>query len=110
LTECSYLLCFHPSFPPFLQADATLFNLSLLTSDVYAVLYRYFAQNQPVSWLYGLGFFFTLGGLGLYHVPGAVNPRERARRREGGREEGVDGGDGVEVEGEDDEGEGGRIL
>ncbi|KAM3572172.1 hypothetical protein VYU27_005799 [Nannochloropsis oceanica] len=87
------------------EADATLFNLSLLTSDVYAVLYRYFAQHQPISWLYGLGFLFTLGGLGLYHVPGAVNPRKRVRGGEVGRWEGVnafgaelDGGVGEDVE------------
>jgi solute carrier family 35 protein F1/2 len=97
-----------PSSPSVLKADATLFNLSLLTSDVYAVLYRYFALNQPVSWLYGLGFFFTLGGLGLYHVPGAVNPRKRVRRREGGGEEEGDGGEWGE--GEEAEGVGGRVL
>lgn len=48
-----------------------------------------------------------MGGLGLYHVPGAVNLRKRGRGREGGRWEEVgafgtdlDGGDGEEVEGE----------
>lgn len=30
------------------QADATLFNLSLLTSDGYALLYRYLALKQTV--------------------------------------------------------------
>ena len=33
----------------YIQADATLFNLSLLTSDVYAVIYRYVALHQAVS-------------------------------------------------------------
>lgn len=81
------------------------------------MLYRYFAQHQPISWLYGLGFLFTLGGLGLYHVPGAVNPRKRVRGGEVGRWEGVnafgaelDGGVGEDVEGEDHRGGGGRVL
>jgi len=72
-----------------LQADATLFNLSLLTSDAYGVFYRYVALHQPVSYLYGVGFCLTLGGLGIYHVPGAVNSPHMVQRarREGEREE-----------------------
>lgn len=31
------------------QADATLFNLSLLTSDGYALLYRYWGLKQKVG-------------------------------------------------------------
>ncbi|EWM24522.1 solute carrier family 35 member f1 [Nannochloropsis gaditana] len=71
------------------EADATLFNLSLLTSDAYGVFYRYVALHQPVSYLYGVGFCLTLGGLGIYHVPGAVNSPHMVQRarREGEREE-----------------------
>lgn len=52
----------------FLQdSDATVFNLSLLTSDVYAVLFAYFAEHYLVHYLYFLAFVLVLIGLACYH-------------------------------------------
>jgi solute carrier family 35, member F1/2 len=55
------------------HADAPLFNLSLLTSDVYAVVFAYLAYDYSVHWLYYVAFAVTCAGLTLYHcVP--ANP------------------------------------
>mmetsp|Transcript_76508 Transcript_76508/g.140029 ORF Transcript_76508/g.140029 Transcript_76508/m.140029 type:complete len:340 (-) Transcript_76508:50-1069(-) len=50
-----------------LGADAALFNLSLLTSDVYSVLFSWLVQHQKFSWVYGAAFTTTVTGLVLYH-------------------------------------------
>lgn len=47
--------------------DSTFFNLSLLTSDVYAVIFSYFLYQQLVHWLYFVAFGFVVCGLFLYH-------------------------------------------
>ena len=49
------------------QSDAIVFNLSLLTSDVYAVLFTYFFEGYLVSWLYFLSFLLVMTGLTVYH-------------------------------------------
>jgi solute carrier family 35, member F1/2 len=49
------------------DADAAFFNLSLLTSDVYAVLFSYFVSGTSVPPLYFLAFAFTISGLFVYH-------------------------------------------
>jgi solute carrier family 35 protein F1/2 len=48
------------------EGDSTLFNLSLLTSDIYAVLASYFLFHTPVHWLYYIAFFFVVLGLIIY--------------------------------------------
>jgi solute carrier family 35 protein F1/2 len=48
-------------------SDSILFNLSLLTSDVYAVLFTYFYYNYVVNWLYFLSFGLVIVGLVIYH-------------------------------------------
>ena len=55
-------------------ADAALFNLSLLTSDVYAVAFSFVLDGHLVSWMYFLAFAFTLGGLFLYHTAPSPTP------------------------------------
>lgn len=50
-----------------LGADAALFNLSLLTSDVYSVLFSWLVQHQQFSWVYGAAFTTTVTGLVIYH-------------------------------------------
>lgn len=50
------------------KADATFFNLSLLTSDVYSVLFAWLVQHQPLTWLYGAAFATTVSGLTIYHL------------------------------------------
>lgn len=49
------------------ESDATLFNLSLLTSDVYAVIFSYFFSGQLVHWTYFIAFCLVVVGLGIYH-------------------------------------------
>ncbi len=49
------------------QSDAIVFNLSLLTSDVYAVVFTYFFKGYLVSWLYFLSFLLVMTGLTVYH-------------------------------------------
>ncbi|KAI7748780.1 hypothetical protein M8C21_033584, partial [Ambrosia artemisiifolia] len=53
--------------PLVLQASgATLFNLSLLTADMWAVVIRVFVYHQKVDWLYYVSFIFVGIGLVIY--------------------------------------------
>ncbi|CAH8269144.1 unnamed protein product [Arabidopsis lyrata] len=47
---------------------ATMFNLSLLTSDMWAVLIRTFGYHEKVDWLYFLAFATTATGLIVYSM------------------------------------------
>jgi len=52
----------------FLQiADAAVFNMSLLTCDVYSILFSWQVQHKDISWTYGAAFVVTLSGLLWYH-------------------------------------------
>jgi solute carrier family 35 protein F1/2 len=63
---CLFLMYVNTS--AYLQGnDAILFNLSLLTSDVYAVLFRLLFEGYLVSYLYFLAFALVLLGLLAYH-------------------------------------------
>ena len=48
------------------DCDAALLNLSLLTSDVYAVVFAYLCYGYLVSWLYFLAFSLACTGLAIY--------------------------------------------
>lgn len=50
------------------KSDAILFNLSLLTSDVYAVIFTYFFYGYLVGWLYFIAFGLVICGLYIYHT------------------------------------------
>eukprot|EP01034_Spumella_vulgaris_P028199 gene28199-35015_t len=50
------------------QSDAIMFNLSLLTSDVYAVIFTYFFDGYLVGWPYFLSFGLVIAGLVVYHT------------------------------------------
>ncbi|KAF8397842.1 hypothetical protein HHK36_016767 [Tetracentron sinense] len=50
------------------MGGSTLFNLSLLTSDMWAVLIRIFFYHQQVDWLYYLAFGVVALGLIVYSV------------------------------------------
>jgi solute carrier family 35 protein F1/2 len=50
------------------KSDAILFNLSLLTSDVYAVIFTYFFYGYLVGWMYFLAFGLVICGLVVYHT------------------------------------------
>ncbi|XP_076928699.1 uncharacterized protein LOC143592740 [Bidens hawaiensis] len=58
---------FNSLTPLVLQASgATLFNLSLLTADMWAVIIRVFLYHQKVDWLYYVSFLFVGIGLVVY--------------------------------------------
>ncbi|KAL0374904.1 UNVERIFIED_CONTAM: Solute carrier family 35 member F1 [Sesamum radiatum] len=48
------------------MSGATLFNLSLLTSDMWAVLIRLFIYKQQVNWLYYLAYALVAVGIFIY--------------------------------------------
>jgi solute carrier family 35 protein F1/2 len=50
------------------DGDSILFNLSLLTSDIYAVLFSYLAYGLIVNWLYLLAFSLVFLGILTYHL------------------------------------------
>lgn len=52
------------------DSDSGLFNLSLLTSDVYAVIFSYFVYHYQVHWLYYIAFALSATGLYCYHAAG----------------------------------------
>jgi solute carrier family 35, member F1/2 len=61
------------------DSDATLFNLSLLTSDVYAVIFSFFIYGELVYWTYFLAFGLVIVGLFIYHretPPDKIKPTE----------------------------------
>ena len=85
----------------FLQcSDSTLFNLSLLTSDIYAVLFSYFFYGYLVHWLYFLAFALVASGLLIYHSAepptqirvASVGERNRSKK---GNARGIGGVDGL---------------
>ncbi|KAK9170434.1 hypothetical protein Syun_002574 [Stephania yunnanensis] len=52
------------------NSGAALFNLSLLTSDLWAVLIRLFFYHQQVNWLYYISYVVVAIGLVIYSVTG----------------------------------------
>jgi solute carrier family 35, member F1/2 len=66
-----FVLClffFYLNVSMFLKySDAALFNLSLLTSDVYAVVFSFLITSEWVTWLYILAFAFVGIGIYMYH-------------------------------------------
>ncbi|GMY25176.1 solute carrier family 35 member F2-like [Fagus crenata] len=58
------------SLAPFVLklSGATMFNLSILTSDMWAVVIRIFFYHQQVDWLYYLSFAIVCIGLVIYSI------------------------------------------
>lgn len=71
LCICGFVICLflmYTNTSALLQhSDAILFNLSLLTSDVYAVLFTFLYDGYLVSWLYFMSFALVMIGLVVYH-------------------------------------------
>ncbi|XP_049932636.1 uncharacterized protein LOC116250521 isoform X2 [Nymphaea colorata] len=62
---------FYSTVPFILQTSgATMFNLSLLTSNMWAVLIRIFFYHQQVDWLYFCAFAVIAIGLAMYSFTG----------------------------------------
>ncbi len=56
------------------RSDATLFNLSLLSSDIFSVIFAYLVFGQLISYMYCAAFVLVAGGILLYNrekSPGA---------------------------------------
>ncbi|KAK4730748.1 hypothetical protein R3W88_023736 [Solanum pinnatisectum] len=70
LAFCGYAVAsfmFYTLVPFLLEmSGSTLFNLSLLTSDVWAVVIRTFFYKQKVEWLYFVAFALVVTGLIIY--------------------------------------------
>uniref|UniRef100_A0A7N0UQ02 Solute carrier family 35 member F1 n=1 Tax=Kalanchoe fedtschenkoi TaxID=63787 RepID=A0A7N0UQ02_KALFE len=61
------MFLFYSSVPILLKlSGATMLNLSLLTSDMWAVLIRIFAYHEKVDWLYYIAFGAVAIGLVIY--------------------------------------------
>lgn len=64
--SCLFMMYTNTSL--FLQdGDSILFNLGLLTSDVYAVVFSYFFYGSLVHWQYFVAFALVALGLSMYH-------------------------------------------
>jgi solute carrier family 35 protein F1/2 len=64
-TQTSLFLC---------TGDAALFNLSLLTSDLYAVLFAFVLYGYLVGWMYALALVFIAAGIYTYYAQPPPNP------------------------------------
>ncbi|URE08798.1 solute carrier family 35 member [Musa troglodytarum] len=63
-------------WPSLMQlSGATLFSLSLLTSDIWALVIRIFFYRQQVDWLYYLAFGLVAVGLIIYIVKLYLTPK-----------------------------------
>lgn len=84
LYTIGYVLCLffmYSNTSSFLSAnDSTLFNLSLLTSDIYAVLFSYFVFHHLVHWMYFVSFLLTFVGLMIYYKGGITTSVESVQR------------------------------
>ena len=70
------LWVFYSFTPYYLQwFGASLFNMSLLASNVYALIFSIFLFNHSIQWLYFLGFAFVAIGIILFsHQPSSKQP------------------------------------
>jgi len=70
------LFCIYVSVSVFLQmSDSAVFNMSLLTCDVYSMIFSWQVQHKHISWTYGIAFALTLSALIWYHrQPPPVEP------------------------------------
>lgn len=63
--------------------DATLFNLSLLTSDVYAVIFSFILYGKLVYWMYFVAFGLVVVGLTLYHSEASPTAKSLLSEQDG---------------------------
>ncbi|CAI9776389.1 unnamed protein product [Fraxinus pennsylvanica] len=73
------MFLFYSGVPILLKiSGSTMLNLSLLTSDMWAVLIRIFAYHEKVDWMYFVAFAIVTAGLIVYSVGDKMeeNPAE----------------------------------
>ncbi|BAF25563.2 Os09g0513200 [Oryza sativa Japonica Group] len=74
------MFLFYSTVPIILKiCGATMLNLSLLTSDMWAVLIRIFAYHEKVDWMYFVAFAGTAAGLVIYSYKGSKVAEETAQ-------------------------------
>ncbi|KAL6644443.1 hypothetical protein ACP70R_016051 [Stipagrostis hirtigluma subsp. patula] len=74
------MFMFYSTVPTVLKiCGATMLNLSLLTSDMWAVLIRIFAYHEKVDWIYFVAFAGTTSGLVIYSYKGSKEAEETAQ-------------------------------
>ncbi|KAL9242499.1 hypothetical protein vseg_016491 [Gypsophila vaccaria] len=77
------MFLFYSLVPVLLQmSGSTMLNLSLLSSDMWAVLISVFAYHQKVDWMYYLAFASVAVGLVIYSWGDKVEEKKRAREAE----------------------------
>ena len=71
LYVCGFVCCLYIMYTNttlFLKEnDSVVFNLSILTSDIYSVVFSYFVYGYIVDWLYCIAFLLSAAGLLLYN-------------------------------------------
>uniref|UniRef100_A0A0D9XAB2 EamA domain-containing protein n=1 Tax=Leersia perrieri TaxID=77586 RepID=A0A0D9XAB2_9ORYZ len=74
------MFLFYSTVPTVLKiCGATMLNLSLLTSDMWAVLIRIFAYHEKVDWIYFVAFAGTAVGLLIYSYKSSKEAEETAQ-------------------------------
>ncbi|WVZ65543.1 hypothetical protein U9M48_014889 [Paspalum notatum var. saurae] len=88
------MFLFYSTVPIILKArslshicGATMLNLSLLTSDMWAVLIRIFAYHEKVDWMYFVAFAGTAAGLVIYSYKGSRQIAEETAQVTGATDE-----------------------
>lgn len=59
--------------------DAAMFNISLLTSDIYALVFAIFVEHATPNWLYFAAFVVIFLGIVLYHSQPIPTKAEESR-------------------------------
>ncbi|KAL9247103.1 hypothetical protein vseg_020568 [Gypsophila vaccaria] len=91
------MFLFYSLVPVLLKTSgSTMLNLSLLTSDMWAVLIRIFAYHEKVDWLYFLAFAAVAIGLVIYSWGDKVEGRAREAEKTGEGNTRVDQESGVQ--------------
>uniref|UniRef100_I1QQD3 EamA domain-containing protein n=1 Tax=Oryza glaberrima TaxID=4538 RepID=I1QQD3_ORYGL len=82
------MFLFYSTVPIILKiCGATMLNLSLLTSDMWAVLIRIFAYHEKVDWMYFVAFAGTAAGLVIYSYKGSKKVAEETAQVAGATDE-----------------------
>uniref|UniRef100_A0A453LAQ9 Solute carrier family 35 member F1 n=1 Tax=Aegilops tauschii subsp. strangulata TaxID=200361 RepID=A0A453LAQ9_AEGTS len=82
------MFLFYSTVPIILKiCGATMLNLSLLTSDMWAVLIRIFAYHEKVDWMYFVAFAGTAIGLIIYSYKGSREAAEDTAQVTGATDE-----------------------
>ncbi|CAG8574028.1 10399_t:CDS:2 [Paraglomus brasilianum] len=72
------MFCLYTGAPQLFRiSSATFFNLSLITSDFYGLIFALFLFDQKMHGLYPLAYIMSIGGLIVYHIYPESDPQPR---------------------------------